>query len=300
MHIQIHDYLRELAADQDIVYCPNGGNAGDAMIASATYDLFAETGVSFSLFDPEHFDPKGKTLIYGGGGNLIPLYQSAHKFIERYHRAVRRLIVLPHTIQGHEDLLADLGTNVDLLTREAVSYDYVKRVTSGPRVFLADDLALSLSSAAYLGQQEGWLRMICRQENSVYRKAKWSVILAREYCRRRCAPASSEVLRAFRIDKERTRNTLPRGNVDVSRLLKCKNLSPLQAACTTQMLLRFINNYQEVQTDRLHVAIAAALLGKQVKMYANSTYKCEAVYQCSLAGRFPQIQWMGGENEFQA
>ncbi|MEI6647880.1 MAG: polysaccharide pyruvyl transferase family protein [bacterium] len=297
MHIQIHDYLRELAAEADIVYCPNGGNAGDAMIASATYDLFAEAGVSFTLFDPEHFDPKGTTLVYGGGGNLIPLYPSARTFIERYHRSVRRLIVLPHTIQGHADLLAVLGENVDLLTRENISYNYVKRVTSGPRVFLADDLALSLSPSAYLDKPEGWFWMICRQENSGYRKIKLWFILAREHWRRRCFPVSGHVLQAFRGDQERTRNTLPRGNVDVSRLLKCKNLSPVQAACTTQMLFRFINNYQEVQTDRLHVAIAAALLGKQVKMYANSTYKCEAVYRCSLAGRFPQIQWMGGENE---
>lgn len=300
MRIQILEYLRELAAESDIVYCPNGGNAGDAMIASATYDLFAETGVSFTLFDPEHFDPKGKTLVYGGGGNLVPLYPSARTFIERYHRSVRRLIVLPQTIQGHEDLLAGLGANVDLLTRETVSYDYVKRVTSGPRVFLADDLALSLCPSTYLVKQEGWLRLIRKQKNRLYRKAKWGVILAREYCRRKCSPAAGEVLQAFRIDKERTRKTLPWSNVDVSRLLKNKNLSPVQAACTTQMLLRFIDNYQEVQTDRIHVAIAAALLGKQVKMYANNYYKCEAVYQYSLAGRFPQIQWMGGKNEFQA
>jgi exopolysaccharide biosynthesis predicted pyruvyltransferase EpsI len=297
MHIQIHEYLRELAAESDIVFCPNGGNAGDAMIASATYDLFAETGVSFTLFDPEHFDPKGKILIYGGGGNLTPLYQSARMFIERYHRSVRRLIVLPHTIQGHEDLLADLGANVDLLTREAVSYDYVKRVTSGPRVFLADDLALSISPSTYLAKQDRAFRLISRQENGVYRKVKWGALLAREYCRRRCSPAAGEVLQSFRVDKERTRRTLPLGNIDVSRLLKCKNLSPSQAACTTQMLFRFINSYREVETDRLHVAIAAALLGKQVKMYANSYYKCEAVYQCSLAKRFPLIQWMGGENE---
>lgn len=300
MHINIHEYLRELASDSDIVYCPNGGNAGDAMIASATYDLFAEMGVSFTLFDPERFDPRGKTLIYGGGGNLIPLYPSAHTFIERYHRSVRRLIVLPQTIQGHEDLLASLGANVDLLTRETISYNYVKRVTSGPQVFLADDLALSLYPPTYLAKQEGWLRLSLNQKNSLYRKAKWGVILVRESCRRRCSPEASEVLQAFRIDKERTRKTLPWTNVDVSRLLKSKDLSPAPAACTTQMLLRFINNYREVQTDRLHVAIAAGMLGKQVKMYANNYYKCEAVYQYSLAGRFPQIQWMGGKNEFQA
>lgn len=300
MRIQIHDYLRECAAESDIVYCPNGGNAGDAMIASATYNLFVETGVSFSLFDPEHFEPKGKTLIYGGGGNLIPFYQTAHTFIERYHRSVRRMIVLPHTIQGHEDLLADLGENVDLLTRESISYDYVKSVTSGPRVFLADDLALSLSPSTYLARQDGWFRMICKQENSGYRKIKWGCILAREQWKRRNFPGTGDVLHAFRIDQERTWSKLPWANIDVSRLLKCKNLSPVQAAYTTQMMFRFINGYREVRTDRLHVAIAAALLGKQVKMYANNYYKCEAVYKASFEGRFPNVTWMGGENEFNA
>lgn len=296
MRIQIQEYLRGLAAEPDIVFCPNGGNAGDAMIASATYELFAQTGVSFTQFDPKNFDPAGKTLIYGGGGNLIPLYLDARRFIERYHRLVRRLIVLPHTIQGHEDLLAVLGKNVDLLTRENVSYDYVKRVTAGPRVFLADDLALHLSPSTFISSQDGWHRMIWRQKNSRYRKTKWSLSLMCEQWRHRCFPVAGDVLHAFRVDKERARSRLPWANIDVSCLLKCKDLSPAQASCTTQMTFRFINDYREVRTDRLHVAIAAALLGKQVKLYANSYYKCEAVYRASLAGRFPQVMWMGGED----
>jgi exopolysaccharide biosynthesis predicted pyruvyltransferase EpsI len=290
---QINDYLRELASESDIVYCPNGGNAGDALIASATYELFAKAGLSFTLFDPAHFKPEGKILIYGGGGNLVSLYPDARRIIERYHRHVRRLILLPHTIQGHEELLKALGPNVDLWTRETISCDYVKRTTSGPRLFQADDLALSLTPARYLDTQANWCALLRRYENSYYRKMRWSITLLREKARQRLSPANTKMLSAFRCDKERPHQTLPRGNIDVSRLLKCKHPTPEQATCTTQMLFRFLNAYQEVETDRLHIAIAAALLDKRVKFYSNSYYKCEAVYRYSLAERFPQITWMG-------
>jgi exopolysaccharide biosynthesis predicted pyruvyltransferase EpsI len=295
MHEQLLEYLRGLASESEIVFCPNGGNAGDALIASATYELFAAAGISFTLFDPAHFKPEGKILIYGGGGNLVPLYPDARRIIERYHASVRRLILLPHTIQGHEDLLKALGPNVDLWTREYTSYDYVKQVTNGPRIFQADDLALSVSPATYLARGGGWCHLLSQHENSRYRKMKWALILLREYTRLRFAPANSKVLYAFRRDKERTRQTPPRWNIDVSRILKCKHPTPEQAACTSQMLFRFLNAYQEIETDRLHIAIAAALLGKRVKLYANSYYKCEAVYQYSLTERFPALQWMGHE-----
>jgi exopolysaccharide biosynthesis predicted pyruvyltransferase EpsI len=262
---------------------------------TSSFELFAAAGVSFTLFDPARFNPEGKILIYGGGGNLVPLYQDARRIIERYHRSVRRLIVLPHTIQGHEDLLRQLGPNVDLWAREYTSYAYVQQVTNGPQVFQADDLALSVTPAIYLARKGGWCRLLMRHENSLYRKMKWGLILLRERCRQLLAPANRKILYAFRRDKERTRQTLPRWNIDISRILKCKHPTPEQAACTTQMLLRFLNTYQEIETDRLHVAIAAALLGKRVKLYANSYYKCEAVYQYSLAERFPSLEWMGHE-----
>ncbi|MEI6211401.1 MAG: polysaccharide pyruvyl transferase family protein [bacterium] len=293
MHIQIEDYLRELAREREIVFLPNGGNAGDAMIACATYQLFQNAGITFTLFDAARFDPTDKVLIYGGGGNLVPLYPTARDILERYHQTVRRLIVLPHTIAGHQDLLERLGSHVDLLTREEVSYAYVRRVAAGPRIFLADDLALHLSPAALRQNWEGWPRMIARQDSPLHRKVQLYLSLARaQWRQKRTAGGKGGVLQAFRCDKERSRSVLPAGNIDVSRILRCANLSPLQAAGTMQMMCRLIDGYAEVRTDRLHVAIAAALLGKQVKLYANSYYKCEAVFRFSLAKRFPGVEWM--------
>jgi len=41
MFVMIHDYLRQYQG-QKIFYCPNEGNAGDALIAYATLELFKE------------------------------------------------------------------------------------------------------------------------------------------------------------------------------------------------------------------------------------------------------------------
>ena len=55
--------------------------------------------------------------------------------------------------------------------------------------------------------------------------------------------------------------------------------------------LAIADRYDEIRTNRLHVAIAGALLGKRVFMHDNSYGKNRAVWEHSLAGRFPDIAW---------
>lgn len=45
-----------------------------------------------------------------------------------------------------------------------------------------------------------------------------------------------------------------------------------------------------VETDRLHVAIAASLLGKRVRIQNNSYGKNRAVYEFRLRDRFPNLE----------
>ncbi len=84
-------------------------------------------------------------LVYGGGGNLIPSYNDARNFIKKYHEKVHALVVLPHTINGHADLLSRLGSNVHIFCREDVSYDYVYRQADHANVYRFDDIALQLN-----------------------------------------------------------------------------------------------------------------------------------------------------------
>lgn len=131
--------------DETVFYCPNPGNAGDSAIALATYQLFEQTGLRYRCVDwYEPFDSTDRTLIYGGGGNLTHYYHQARTFIERHHERARRLIVLPHSIQGHADLLASLGRNVDLYCRERPSFEWAREKAPRANVYLAEDLAFSL------------------------------------------------------------------------------------------------------------------------------------------------------------
>lgn len=94
--------------------------------------------------------------------------------------------------------------------------------------------------------------------------------------------SGSGVLNAFRSDKESVLHLLPELNIDIS-----------YNGYATKPLNDFINTlqkYERINTDRLHVAIAATLLGKKVVLFPNSYYKNRAVFDYSLK-RFPNANF---------
>jgi exopolysaccharide biosynthesis predicted pyruvyltransferase EpsI len=140
--MRIREFLSELKGEGPIHFKPNPGNAGDSLIACATYQLFDELNLEHvTVRDAHSLDPRGKTIVYGGGGNLVEYYRgAARNAIERWHPFARRLVILPSTISGHEDLLRSLGKNVDVICRESVSFDYVCSKTSSARCQRRPDL----------------------------------------------------------------------------------------------------------------------------------------------------------------
>lgn len=82
------------------------------------------------------------------------------------------------------------------------------------------------------------------------------------------------VLNTFRQDCESIQTNLPDKNIDISRSGWCKK--PLND------FLGIISDHNEIRTDRLHIAIAAILLGKKTIISPNSYYKNLAVYNYSL------------------
>jgi GT2 family glycosyltransferase/exopolysaccharide biosynthesis predicted pyruvyltransferase EpsI len=78
-------------------------------------------------------------------------------------------------------------------------------------------------------------------------------------------------LTAYRSDKESAAGAAPEGNNDIS--VSCESLD---------QWLWTIARYQTVKTDRAHVMIAAALLGKQVHYKASSYHKVPSIAGYSL------------------
>jgi exopolysaccharide biosynthesis predicted pyruvyltransferase EpsI len=82
------------------------------------------------------------------------------------------------------------------------------------------------------------------------------------------------VLHAFRWDRESThRIKIPKDNIDISMVAK-----------DYEDMLKKISSYDEVHTDRAHVAIAASMLRKKTFVYDCGYFKVRAMYDYSLMG----------------
>ncbi|MFC1694671.1 hypothetical protein ACFL1C_00880 [Pseudomonadota bacterium] len=94
--------------------------------------------------------------------------------------------------------------------------------------------------------------------------------------------AGSGVGYFFRTDAESaSANSLPESNRDLS----------IEGHQRTNVggFFSAINGFSVVHTDRLHIAIAACLLEKEVHLYAGSYFKNRAVYMSSMKDHFDNV-----------
>ena len=183
--------------------------------------------------------------------------------------------------------MGELGDNVDLFAREETSYLHLQSNAGGARVMIADDMAFGIDIEQL---------MLCRvpltreafAPKRLFRRYRWMLC---EWIRRKLF--GHTVINCIRVDSERSDIRLPRYNVDLSKLLKCGRQSPELAARASRMMFESLNRYEQINTNRLHVAVAGALLGKRVCFYPNSYHKCRSVYDYSMQGKFPELRWMG-------
>src|SRR4051812_661274 len=96
--------IQTYGSDARFVYMPNVGNLGDDLIAAATIQQFDRHGLNWTLMvgGKENLRP-GDVLVYGGGGSLVGLYKGGIACLEFLSRLGPPVVVLPHTVRGHED-----------------------------------------------------------------------------------------------------------------------------------------------------------------------------------------------------
>ena len=95
-------------------------------------------------------------------------------------------------------------------------------------------------------------------------------------------PDGRGTLNVFRKDRESVVDNIPEFNNDLS--YNGYATKPLDE------LINSLEQYKEINTDRLHIAICATLLGKKVNFFPNSYYKNQAVFNYSLRD-FPNISF---------
>lgn len=264
-------------AGSEIFYKSNPGNAGDALIAAATFQLFEKHKIRWRLIHSND-DLTGKTVFYAGGGNLVPEYESCASFMSRWHKKCRRLVILPHTVYGHQELISSLANNVTICCRDHRTYEYISTFAKCGIEYVSD-VAFELDILR-LGLGRGQLNGAV---NLLYGKT-----LVKKLVRQNCV-RSPRHLQAMRLDVEKTCAEITGDNVDVSQMFKMGHYnSPDLAFTVTRQVMSFLSRFSTISTNRLHIAIGGALLGRKVRLFPNAYFKIEAVYETSLK-HFPNI-----------
>jgi exopolysaccharide biosynthesis predicted pyruvyltransferase EpsI len=101
-----------------------------------------------------------------------------------------------------------------------------------------------------------------------------------------------QLLNALRMDVEETAIDIPRSNIDLSNAFAADDMSPASSLHATYWTMRFVDRFEGVRTNRLHIGIMSAMLGKQVQLLDNSYGKVRDVFNHSLRDRFANVQWL--------
>lgn len=257
MSFNLLELLKDLRGKK-IIYTPNPGNAGDSLIASSTLDLFKSINLDFKI-ESDKIKFNKKTIIYGGGGNLIDKYDDLRNFLWRNHKD-NQIIVLPHTFSHCKKLLSCIGSNVKLIAREKVSFNYIRTYMRHPEnALLSDDMAFHINNLdSYINEPHAG----------------------------KC--------NAFRLDEERTDISIPDNNKDISEhfMFKQNTLNENHIKISADNLLRYLCKFEEINTNRLHVGIAGSLLGRKVNLFSNSYYKNEAVFSFSIKDKYKNTSFI--------
>jgi exopolysaccharide biosynthesis predicted pyruvyltransferase EpsI len=264
-----------------IVYFANPGNAGDSLIASATYQIFGHYGLDYEvLHTPDDASAlRGRTVVLAGGGNLVPLYHGMAAIIERLLPGGNTVIVLPHSVRGNEQLLARLPASWTVFCRELASWRHVRTHASACNARLAHDLALYLDVAELDAGVDG---------DDV--RSRFGTMLAAG-TNLTLETITKRPLSCMRHGVERT--GLPSGpNYDVA-IVFATGVTPGLAESGAWMMLEFARRVSRLTTNRLHVGVAGALVGTPTVLLDNSYGKVSGVYLHSMRGRFPNVSFDG-------
>lgn len=300
-NLTVREFLATLPKNETIYYRSNPGNAGDALIAYGAFKLFKEANINIEIINLPDFDAAEKIVIYAGGGNLVGIYPEARDFFFKYHKSAKLLLLLPHTVSKNEDLLKELGENTVLFAREKVSYEHLRKNVTNAKVYLDHDLALHIDAKEILNTTTRGLvsTIALKLLYKVTRNSKFTRLPQPALMWKNTLFELSSFIKAsymtgdfFREDVEKVLDETPKGNADLSQLYEYGTRNDAITLYTTIRLMKFLNRFQKIRTDRLHICIAAALLGKEVEFYPNSYFKCRAVYEYSLKDSFTTIDWV--------
>jgi len=264
-----------------LYYYANAGNGGDCLIAAATYQLLKAYKIEIEIsFEPQRLN--SETVLLAGGGNLVPLYGGMGKVIKQLAGRGNRIIVLPHSIRGLDELLVNLEPTAILFCRELETYEYVKQSGTPATAYLSHDLALYLD-----------LDLLRDSVDASAAQVEFDRLLSENKIDRTNFVGKNVSCMRHGVEK----TVIPKGpNFDISVVFQTGTV-PGKAELGAWMMLEFCRLAAEITTNRLHIGIASVLVGTKTIMMDNSYGKVSSIYKHSVVGRFTDVEFVGEERK---
>ena len=291
--IDIEGLEQELRGLGEFYYWQNDGNLGDYVIAAATMQLFRRAGLVWHPYDPDNPPPEEEySLVYGGGGRFVPYWRGIELRLNHLTRSeVRRCIILPHSIFGVDSFVKSLDERHVVFCRELQSLNYCRSLNQRSQFVLAHDIGISLC----LEQVKVHTPLRKPRPDDGEEVAKLYKLLtgyagriahARVHYATVKSPVSRRSLAFFlRQDGEKSIAEYSPLAYDLSALWSgsCNETSYNSSLLT--LMAELVAYPDVVVTDRLHVAIMAMHVGREVYMLDNDYGKLSGVYEVSLKDR---------------
>ncbi len=239
-------------------------------------EKYRDTKVDFYRFPGNY----GDSFIWHGTKILLSELNISENYVEL------------DSLKSNEALFIDGGGNfVDYYT-DTRNF-LVKKCDLYREIVILPHTIFGYKQIDVLNNLSGDITVFCREKVS-FNFVKQNFQKGNVYLWHDCAfyndlqksPNGEGVLNAFRRDKESILDSVPNANNDLS--YNGYATKPLDE------LINSLKRYEEINTDRLYIAICASLLGKKVNLFPNSYYKNEAVFDYSMRN-FPNVSFKGLE-----
>lgn len=255
--------LEELRGLGTFTYIPNPGNMGDCLIAKATYDFFDRNHLNYRLYSGQCAD----TVVYGGGGIWVKnLYAKAYAKSILVMKQAKKVVILPSSVHECTQLVEILDDRFVVFCRDKRTFEYLISQNTTAKILMSHDMALRMTTQALQGE-------LCVS----YERYK-SLLIMQDRLR-----GLGRVAYFFRDDVEKKFNF--ESQFDLSAQYGSKRMEKEEVSYASMVMLTAVDLFDVVVTDRLHVGIAATLMGKEVYLFDNNYGKISGVYENSLLSR---------------
>lgn len=276
-------YLKELSNDgKKIIFRPNLGNAGDALINVGFYEIATKLSLKYKTVDnkaPLPLRIGDHIMLMSGGGNLVEEWPGTYDLLANARERSYNIVMAPQSVTLSEEKLKEIFIKGDVIfCREHRTFERLQCMDLQVDVYLAHDLAFWVNVDNVKRNADVYSIFHKRKLVQNLKRSVRLLLVLFHYLRSMLATR----INANRTDSEGASSKKFDYIFDISRLCQFDLDSRVGNYTSAYLFLATINFYQVIKTNRLHIMIASYLLDKEFSYSDNSYGKLSAVYDYSI------------------